>query len=342
MTIHDDIVLLFCKGLYRSFLYSLTCIRIPRIKLFLMRHSKSCSNHVRSSDSNPNIVVSKEIRDPGLSTLGSSAAHAYGPILRRRLADKGFELDRAFIGASALRRAQDTARIVFGLDRIATLPHVTEHGQIPENTPAGRPYAAPNWSRFVAHLSTLVTEGQSVAVVGHGSFLLSLWPRLTGSPRSKRLNNLDGILLDADIDSRGLRVHSFEEIHAPVITGSSDTCGIQDVQKIAAIHKRMTRKQRGGNGSTGMPLAYFQDGAQMRGTAAAATGTAGSWFRAPLHQTGGSRRRTRRQRSQNGGFTPSIMGSFASNGMQLLPIAGYMGYKMYSNQKRRTRGSRRR
>jgi phosphohistidine phosphatase SixA len=324
-----------------------------------MRHSKSCSNHVRSGDSDPNIVVSKEIRDPGLSTLGSSAAHAYASILRRRLAEKGFELDRAFIGASALRRAQDTARIVFGRDRIATLPHFTENGQIPENTPAGRPYAAPNWPRFVAHLSTLVTEGQSVAVVGHGSFLLSLWPRLTGSPRSKRLNNLDGILLDADIDSRGLRVHSFEELHAPVTKGSSDTCGIPDMQKISVIRKRMTRKQKGGNGSTGMPLAYFQDGAQMRGTTAAATGVglAGSWFRAPLHQTGGSRRRTRRQRggfgsraergrhslrSQNGGFTPSIMGSFASNGMQLLPVAGYMGYKMYSNQKRRTRGSRRR
>lgn len=330
-----------------------------------MRHSKSCSNHVRSGESNPNIVVSKEIRDPGLSTLGSSAAHAYGPVLRRRLAEKGFELDRAYVGASALRRAQDTARIVFGRDRIATLPHFTENGQIPENTPAGRPYAAPNWSRFVAHLSTLVTEGQSVAVVGHGSFLLSLWPKLTGSPRSKRLNNLDGILLDADIGPRGLRVHSFEELHAPVTTGFSDTCGMPDMQKIAAIRKRMTRKQRGGNGSTGMPLAYFQDGAQMRGTVGepSGTGLAGSWFRAPLHQTGGarrgSRRRTRRQqggfgsraergrhslRSQNGGFTPSIMGAFASNGMRLLPVAGYMGYKMYSNEpktRRRTRGSRR-
>ena len=322
-----------------------------------MRHSKSCSNHVRSgeSESNPNIVVSKDIRDPGLSTLGSSAAHAYGPILRRRLADKGFELDGAFVGASALGRAQDTARIVFGLDRIATLPHFTENGQIPENTPAGRPYAAPNWSRFVAHLSTLVTEGQSVAIIGHGSFLLSLWPRLTGSPRSNRLNNLDGILLDADIGPRGLRVHSFEELHAPVTTGSSDKCGIQDAQKIAAIRKRMTRKQRGGNGSTGMPLAYFQDGAQMRGTVGAPSGTGlvGSWFRAPLHQTGGARRGSRRRakrtrhtrRAQHGGFSPSIMGSFASNGLRLLPVAGYMGYKMYSNEtktRRRTRGSRRR
>ena len=328
-----------------------------------MRHSKSCSNHVRASapsgpevESDPHVIVSKEIRDPGLSALGSSAARAYGPALRRSLAKEGFDLDGAFIGASALRRAQDTARIVFGRDAIP-LPHFTENGKIPENTPAGSPYAAPNWARFVAHLSTLVTEGQSVAVVGHGSFLLSLWPKLTGKARGKRLNNLDGILLEADIGPTGLRVRGSKEIRAPVSPVGADKCDVEDTRKIRGTSRSMTR-QRGGNGSAGMPLGFFNDGAQMRGTMGEATGvglagSSGSWVRTPLNQTGGrvTRRRSRgrrSRRSQSGGFNPSIMGAFASNGMRLLPMAGYLSYKMYSNQqqgrrtKRRTRGSRRR
>lgn len=117
-----------------------------------------------------------------------------------------------------------------------------------------------------------------------------------------------------------------------------------------------SRKQSGG----GLPLAYFRDGAQMAGTYAEPTGvglagSAGAWVRAPLSMQGGSRRRTRRQQrvqqqggfspSQNemgynrqqGGFSPSIMGSFAANGAALLPIAAYMGFKMWKNGKRSTR-----
>ena len=80
-----------------------------------------------------------------------------------------------------------------------------------------------------------------------------------------------------------------------------------------------------------MPLAYFQDGAQMRGTEGSETGVglAGmstDWVREALTQTGG-----RRSRKQQGGFSPSVMGAFAANGARLLPLAAYMGYKMYSN-----------
>jgi len=321
--------------------------------------------------------VSKEIRDPGLSALGTAAARAYGPTLRSRLIEEGFDLDGAFIGASALRRAQDTARVVFGRDPVG-LPHFTENGQIPENTPAGSPYAAPNWARFIAHLSTLVTEGQSVVVVGHGSFLLSLWPKLTGKARGKRLNNLDGILLEADISPNGLRVQGFKELRAPALPmKGADKCNVEDTRKLRGTSRSMTR-QRGGNGSAGMPLGFFNDGAQMRGTMGEATGvglagSSGSWVRAPLNQIGGRMTRRRRatrgrhsrhsqsrgfglrakrtrhsRRSQSGGFSPSVMGAFASNGLRLLPIAGYMGYKMYSNKvqvkktRKRTRGSRRR
>jgi hypothetical protein len=96
-----------------------------------------------------------------------------------------------------------------------------------------------------------------------------------------------------------------------------------------------------------MPLAYFQDGAQMRGTEGSETGVglAGmstGWVREALTQTGG-KRRSRRQ--QQGGFSPSVMGAFATNGARLLPLAAYMGYKMYSNDSgshhRRTKKSKR-
>ena len=36
---------------------------------------------------------------------------------------------------------------------------------------------------------------------------------------------------------------------------------------------------------------------------------------------------------QTGGWAPSLMTAFAQNGMRLLPIAGYMGYKMMKNSK---------
>ena len=327
---------------------------MPRIKLFLMRHSKSCSNHTRSGakdaedGDDPAVIVSQAIRDPGLSVVGARNAKAYGPILRAKLRSVGF--DRSIVAASTLRRAQDTARLVFGdHHRLVALGHFAENGNIPENTPAKTSYTAPDWHRFLGHLSTLAKEGDSIAVVGHGSYLRSLWPRLTGHARRERLNNLDGILLDIDVSPKGCHVHSFKEIP---YTGSSmmsaDKCQLPDRQKITAINKAMTRKQRGGNGSTGMPLTYHTGNEpQTYSTTPTGTGLAGqnaSWVRAPLTQSGGRRsQRTRRNsRLQNGGFSAEIMGAFAANGARLMPIAAYMGYKMYNNEKksRKSRKSR--
>ena len=83
-------------------------------------------------------------------------------------------------------------------------------------------------------------------------------------------------------------------------------------------------------GAYTLPLAYFKDGAQMQGTSGTPTGVglagaSASWIRAPLVQTGGRRR-------QGGGwFAPSVMGSFATNGLQYLPgPALYSGYKLYT------------
>jgi hypothetical protein len=190
-------------------------------------------------------------------------------------------------------------------------------------------------------LAAQVSDGDSVAVVGHGGFLRSLWPGLTGREKS-HLNNLDGVLVDADIDRDGMRVHSWWEFPSERSFGNGDQCGVVDTEKIAAIHKkRMTRRSQNGGG-VNMPLAYFQDGAQMRGTFDEPTGSGlsvGGWARAPLNQTGGKQgrrtrtRKMRRSRSQKGGFSASIMGPFAVNGARLMPVAAYMGYKMYSGYK---------
>jgi phosphohistidine phosphatase SixA len=342
---------------------------MPRIQLFLMRHSKSCSNHVRASDTETDIVVSKGIRDPGLTAEGRRVASLYRPRIRNSLKAGGFDIDHCMVTSSKLRRAKETAALVFGRQS-RPLPHFAENGAIPENTPAGVAYAAPNWRRFLAHLSTVVRDGQSVVTVGHGSFLLSLWPTLTGHARADRLNNLDGILLDATIGPTGtIQVHGIREITCPFhVRVSVDHCGLGDRQKITTLRRRMgkrsqkqkrTQKKKQRGGGVNMPLAYFQDGAQMRGTEGSETGVglAGSssgWIREPLTQTGGRRRtlkggfrnsqnqdsrlkggfrnsQNQDSRLKGGFFSPSVMGAFASNGLRLLPAATYMGYRMYTN-----------
>ena len=123
--------------------------------------------------------------------------------------------------------------------------------------------------------------------------------------------------------------------------------GLRSITKSAVKSKEMVidrktlrrgRKQRGG--ATGMPLAYFQDGAQMRGTYAEPTGVGladsnGSMARVGISQTGGRYQNGKRRDYQNGGFAPSIMGQLVVNGAYLTPVASYMGYKMLKGNKGR-------
>jgi len=305
-----------------------------RIKFFLMRHSKSCSNLVRATDED----ASQSIRDPGLTQMGAQAARAYGPRLRQKLAAEGFDVGNAVITSSKLQRAKETATLVFSRAPIA-LPFTTEFGVFLENTPAASPYQAPQWQPFLAALCKHVKDGDSVALVAHGSYLRSLWPRLTGRPRKERLKNMDGILVEATLSPTQLRVHSAKEIlySGPSMDSKSDQCKTGDKQKIAR-YRRDTMKQRGGSSQS---IGYFNNGLQMRGTEGSPTGTglAGmtdDYARAPLPQSGG---RTRKR--QGGGFSASVMGAFASNGLRLLPLAGYMGYRMYSNDASTRKRSRR-
>jgi hypothetical protein len=103
-------------------------------------------------------------------------------------------------------------------------------------------------------------------------------------------------------------------------------------------HHRTHKKQRGG--ATSMPLAYYQDGTQMRGTTAEATGVGlgaatNTMARSAIQQTGG-----RRGKQQMGGFSPSLMGPFVNNGLALTPVASFMAYKMLKGGPARRSASR--
>lgn len=333
------------------------------IHLFILRHSKSCSNYMRqmagSEDrAHPLVRASQDILDPALSAVGRSMVEHYRPTLNQRLKAAGFDVDAATIGCSGLKRARETAQLLFPGRTVHHLPHIKEHGNIPENTPTNTKRCRPDWRAFLRHIAALPSS--QLAVVGHGSFLKSeVWRSLSKKPHD-RFHNLDGILITAVLTQDGDMLHphieEFKYRPPSYISGAADKCSREIEHKIVTHCKmqrmtkkwkqgrRQSKKQRGGSrrqtgGGVNMPLAYFQDGAQMRGTYAEPTGTglaatSGSWVREALTQTGGFKRK-----AQQGGFSPSVMGSFLANGSQLLPAAGYMGYRMF--EKAKTRKGRR-
>ena len=329
---------------------------MPSIRLALIRHSKSCSNLVRDSAKtkkgnidwdHPIAKISQQIRDPGLTTVGRRMASVYGPNLQRRLKAAGLDLNRAIIGSSALRRAKETAALLFPDHSHLIFPHLTEHGALPENTPRGSHKSRPDWRAFIEHLCSTIVGDCDIVIVGHGSYLKAVWADISGK-EPWTLHNLDGFIVDGSVDDGHLHVKKTTKVpydHG-VNTEGADKCPASEdhrfvAQKLSAHTKKMARRsklsrrrQRGG--ATGMPLAWYQPGAQMRAPyIAEATGTAASstagWARPGLAQTGG-RRQTRKQQ---GGFAPSVMGSFVSNGARLIPVASYMGYKLFSKKGRR-------
>jgi hypothetical protein len=311
----------------------------------------------------PLVRASQDILDPSLSAVGRSMVEHYKPTLYQRLRSAGFDVDAAMIGCSGLRRARETAQLLFPGRTVHHLPHIKEHGDIPENTPMATKRCRPDWRAFLRHIAAL--QSSQFAVVGHGSFLKSeVWRSLCKKPHG-RFHNLDGLLITAILTKDGdiLHPHIEEFKYQPpaYISGAADQCSVAVERKISehSKMKRVTKKwkrsrrqsksQRGGcncgglhqtGGGVNMPLAYFLDGAQMRGTYADPTGTglaatSGSWVREALNQTGGKRS----VQAQHGGFSPSVMGSFLANGSQLIPAAGYMGYRMF--EKAKTRKGRR-
>jgi len=301
--------------------------------------------------------LSQKIRDPALSAEGRRVASLYGPVLQQRLSEAGFDTGNAKILTSKLQRAKETAALVFKRES-QPIDYFTENGAVPENTPASTKYKKPSWPAVVKQLAVLTSDGDSVVAVGHGSYLGSLWPTLTGSPRKQRLNNLDGILLDITVNPSGQYVvHGHRELLIPKAAKAKDRgdkCSVADTRKIAALSKMGSRKLRKSQRSRKQrrshrksqsggftPLGFHQAGAQFAGTFPYPTGdrpvfpTEGNFIRVPLPQT------------QVGGFSPSVMGAFAENGARLVPMAIYSGYKLISSQKsqksqKRTRKNKRR
>lgn len=296
------------------------------IQLFLVRHSRSCSNYLRNvADSHdldhPLVHASQTLLDPALTMVGRRMAEHHGPTLRRQLAAAGLDVSSpdVLVGSSGLRRARETAQILFPGRRVIHLPHIKERGDIPENTPRGAARCKPDWRAF---LRCLYKQPQTqFAVVGHGSYLrYDAWPAVSRKPHTP-FNNLDGFLVEGLLSPEGrLRVHHVHEIPyaADVRPDGADRCPTlpASVERKIVAHKRTMRhrshrktagrkharrqthrrrqtrkqkKQRGG-AATPMPLAYFQDGAQMRGTYADPTGaslasSSPAWIRQPMTQT---------------------------------------------------------
>ena len=281
-------------------------------------------------------------------------AREYGPALQAKLVAHAASREIALIASSPLRRAKQTARLLFGIDRPHTFTFFGEKGHIPENTAEGADYTTPNWPAFLrtVHARLLIDPAgrRTVITVGHGSFLRStVWPAIANTPFMGRVHNLDAFVVRGRFNCDGVFTPDRKSATYIPYTGrvkphAADACALPT--KIASDSRmtRYTRKtraeQRGGY--VGMPLAYFKDGAQMQGTTAEPTGvglgsSTGSWAREPIQQSGGSVKR----RAQQGGFSPSIMGSFVTNGMRLVPAVAYVGYKMLKNQKRTRRAARR-
>ena len=336
------------------------------VTLVFIRHSKSCANHVRhvagtEERTDPLVAASQHLRDPALSAVGEQMATLYGPQLRKHLAAHGVRVEEAVIGSSPLRRAKQTASLLFGVRRPYQFAFFGEHGELPENTAESLPYTKPNWPAFLRtiHARLLINDARTVVTVGHGSFLrTTVWPAIRGNAFKGRVHNLDAFVVRGRFNCDG--AFAPDRLSATYIpyTGTvkphaADSCALP--AKISADSRmtwytrsrasRVTRarrftQQRGGY--VGMPLAYFKDGAQMQGTSVEPTGvglggSTSAWVREPIAQRGGSVKR-----SQQGGFAPSIMGSFVGNGLRLVPAAAYVGYKMYKNGRKTKRASRRR
>lgn len=220
------------------------------IHLFVMRHSKSCSNYLRQMAQtdhrgHPLVKASQQLLDPGLSTIGRKMASHYKPILHERLKAAGFDIDKATIGYSGLRRARETAEIVFPGRTLEHLPHIKEHGNIPENTPSRLRRCRPDWPAFLRHIYEMPQN--QFAVVGHGSFLKSdVWSSISDKPHG-RINNLDGFLITGILTSDGKIIHphveEFKYKPPKYIKDVTDKCSAT-VQKIVAKYTRRGPRQK--------------------------------------------------------------------------------------------------
>ena len=308
------------------------------IRICIIRHSKSGSNLLKEQGLN-----GQGLRDPGLTVLGSKAAHEYSPRLQKILEDNGFDIENTTVGASPLRRAQETAHSLFPNNTIHVFGQLNEHGDIPENIPLCNTSTRKGWIHFLKWLDTTYpssSEGvHSIIAVGHRTF----FRREVLKPLRKNIpmNNMDAAILEYDGDKTKFIKHIFYDKKIPT-NGDRYISTIRNICTKNNGHSSMkhrNQKRRTQKGGGSLPLAYFQDGAQTYGRSDVPTGagmgaTNTSWVREPMIQRGGARKSCKCQR---GGFPPAIMGQFVENGLSLIPAAGYM---LYHSGKKTLRGRR--
>ena len=236
------------------------------MRLVFIRHSHSISNEMRDIGE----PGSQDVRDPGLSKKGLQEARAYGPKLRSLLKTH-IDLSKATFASSPLLRARQTLGLLFPGSVKKVLPLFGENGAIPENTPAGQTYQTPDLKKTLAEVRRL---GDTVVIVGHGSFLTStVWPAFVGTHHSK-FHNLDGFIVTPE---------GITEIpHLSRMT-LRKTRIKKKYTKRTRRHRR--QKQRGG----GLPLAYFSPGS-TQGYAHGSTGRGlegsnDTWARTALNST---------------------------------------------------------
>ena len=107
------------------------------------------------------------------------------------------------------------------------------------------------------------------------------------------------------------------------------------------IEERRLKNERASTDEKVLPTQQAPTPVQPRHTNIVVPIVSGPGIQVPLDQ-GWSTRLTRKGKpkfnSQSGGWSPTLMTSFATNGMRLLPVAGYMGYKMFKNKRKTRRG----
>lgn len=317
------------------------------IKLCIIRHSKSGSNLLRERKLGPE---SQALRDPGLTVLGKKAAHEYSPKLIDILEKNGFDLDNTIVGASPLRRAQETAHALFPEKSIHIFGELNEHGHIPENNPRCHTSARKGWDQFLKMLTKTYASDKTprtVIAVGHRTFFRKEVLQPLG--KDHPMNNMDAAILEYDCDTK--KTTCIRHIpHGKTIRTTGDRYidrykrkSKRKSNRKTTRHSSMTRRTQKGGGN--FPYGYFHDGAQAMGRSDVATGvgigaSSDLWAREPIQQRGGS------CKCQRGGFPASIMGSFVQNGMSLIPAAGYMLYRSQKDSRkslksRKTRTTRR-
>jgi len=235
----------------------------------------------------------ENIPNPVLSKHGKIMCREYGPVLKERLEAAGIDFGSALLGGSYLRRATETATLLFPGHTVARVPYLTEAGDVPVNQPDGG--FTSSWPDALRHLAG--TGRSQFVIVSHGNYMRErVWPSVSREP-SAYMGNLDTIVIRGFLTREGNllqpRVDRIDYDGRLTTESPGDSCSLP--RSLAYIHQlaRRTKKQQ------------LADQARMR--------------------------------KQKGGWAPSVMGSFVENGLRLIPLCGYLGYKMFKTTRKTKR-----